>query len=159
MAGFNYAQNIIGLKNGDIHELEVEVANLSTSVLTVKGELEDIDYEEGSSGVWKWKKYKNGKFELFGNEDTTYSGTSSAWGSLYSIDFTGLGSYPFSISTIDFVMGQLSINTTNGVSNVVYSGSTTDAPSYLFIRGTSASIDNQNVRKELYVRGTYPITP
>lgn len=42
MAGFNYAQNIIGLKKGasDIHELEVEVANLSASVLEIKGDVE-----------------------------------------------------------------------------------------------------------------------
>lgn len=45
MAGFNYAQNIIGLKKGDIHELEVEVANLSASVLTIGEVIEDIQNE------------------------------------------------------------------------------------------------------------------
>lgn len=50
MAGFNYAQNIIGLKkgSGDIHELELEVAQLSASILSINGEIEDLsDWGEG----------------------------------------------------------------------------------------------------------------
>lgn len=45
MAGFNYAQNIIGLKKGDVHELEVEVANLSASVLSIGESVEEIELE------------------------------------------------------------------------------------------------------------------
>lgn len=71
MAGFNYAQNIIGLKksNGDIHELELEVAqlsasvlsieldvaNLSASVLTIGEKLEDATtYSTSEKVVGKW---------------------------------------------------------------------------------------------------------
>lgn len=45
MAGFNYAQNIIGLDKvkGDIHELEVDVANLSASVLTISGDVDELE--------------------------------------------------------------------------------------------------------------------
>lgn len=45
MAGFNFAQNIIGLNktNGDIHELEVEVANLSASVLSIAGDVDELE--------------------------------------------------------------------------------------------------------------------
>lgn len=45
MAGFNYAQNIIGIKKGagDIHELEVEVANLSASVLSIGEDVTSLE--------------------------------------------------------------------------------------------------------------------
>lgn len=45
MAGFNYAQNIIGLDKvkGDIHELEVDVASLSASVLTISGDVDELE--------------------------------------------------------------------------------------------------------------------
>lgn len=45
MAGFNYAQNIIGLDKvkGNIHELEVDVANLSASVLTIAGDVDELE--------------------------------------------------------------------------------------------------------------------
>lgn len=45
MAGFNYGQNIIGLNKikGDIHELEVDVANLSASVLTIAGDVDELE--------------------------------------------------------------------------------------------------------------------
>lgn len=45
MAGYNFAQNIIGLKKGagDIHELELEVAQLSASVLTIGEKVEEIE--------------------------------------------------------------------------------------------------------------------
>lgn len=45
MAGFNYAQNIIGLKKGagDIHELELEVAQLSASVLSIAGDVDELE--------------------------------------------------------------------------------------------------------------------
>lgn len=44
MAGFNYAQNIIGFKKsgGDIHELELEVAQLSASVLSIELDVADL---------------------------------------------------------------------------------------------------------------------
>lgn len=47
MAGFNFAQNIIGLKkgSGDIHELELEVAQLSASVLTIKEQIDGVYYK------------------------------------------------------------------------------------------------------------------
>lgn len=45
MAGYNFSQNIIGLNktNGDIHELEVEVANLSASVLSIAGDVDELE--------------------------------------------------------------------------------------------------------------------
>lgn len=57
MAGYNYAQNIIGLKKGagDIHELELEVAQLSASVLTIGEKLEDAttySTDETIVGTW-----------------------------------------------------------------------------------------------------------
>ena len=43
MAGYNFAQNIIGLKkgSGDIRELELEVAQLSASVLEIGEKVEN----------------------------------------------------------------------------------------------------------------------
>ena len=57
MAGYNYAQNIIGLKKGagDIHELELEVAQLSAFVLTIGEKVEDISTystDEKIVGTW-----------------------------------------------------------------------------------------------------------
>lgn len=57
MAGFNYAQNIIGLKkgSGDIHELELEVAQLSASVLTIGEKVENAttySTDEKIVGTW-----------------------------------------------------------------------------------------------------------
>lgn len=47
MAGFNFSQNIIGLDKvkGDVHELEVDVANLSASVLSIAGDVQEIALE------------------------------------------------------------------------------------------------------------------
>lgn len=174
MAGYNFAQNIIGLNktNGDIHELEVEVANLSASVLsigedvsqlnssilTIKGDINDIDYDEGSSGVWKWKKYKNGRFELFGNSEDTETQETTAWGTIHSLNLSGLGNYPFAISTIDNIFGTVTIENANGVSSVVYLNSLTTAPNYIFVRGTNMNSGDYLIHRQLYVAGTYSTT-
>lgn len=57
MAGYNFAQNIIGLKkgDGDIHELELEVSQLSASVLTIGEKVENAttySTDEKIVGTW-----------------------------------------------------------------------------------------------------------
>lgn len=58
MAGYNFSQNIIGLNktNGDVHELEVEVANLSASVAEIALDISQLSastlpYDNDVSGL------------------------------------------------------------------------------------------------------------
>ena len=57
--------------------------------------------ESGSSGIWRWQKWADGRFELLGSTDATANVT-IAWGALYYGQLLGDTAFPFAVSAIDF---------------------------------------------------------
>jgi hypothetical protein len=114
-------------------------------------------FEEGSSGVWTWRKWKNGILELWGNSDEIYTGTFNSWGSVFSLDVSGLGSYPIPFVRIDAITGSCAMGGANASSSITNFNldNLLSAPGYIMIRGTNIGSDNRRLVKNLYVKGTW----
>lgn len=119
--------------------------------------LDSIKYTTGSSGVWKWKKYADGTFDLWGHSSADESNSWNAWGSVFSSDIAGLGDFPFVISAIECLTGSAIIGGVNAACSVTASESLTTAPGYIGIRGTTLGTGTRTVIKTLYVHGTYSV--
>lgn len=131
------------------------------SRITVEDKLDALDllkYTKGSSGVWHWKKYIDGTFELWGYSSGDETNTWNSWGQVFSSDISGLGNFPFTISTIDSITGSCVIGGVNAVATITASVNTTTAPSYIAIRGTTLGTGTRTVIKTLYVTGSYPLS-
>ena len=57
--------------------------------------------ESGSSGIWRWRKWADGSFELLGSTSVS-ADVDKAWGALYYATALSGVSYPFAITAIDF---------------------------------------------------------
>ena len=111
-------------------------------------------YDEGSSGVWEWKKYVNGTFELWGSSEEEATVSTIVWGNIYAIDMAGLGNYPFTIDSITCILGNLTMTNINATCNINAYNLTT-APNYILTRATEVLNRQSTVRKSLYVKGTW----
>lgn len=135
-----------------------ERTTINALITALKSQLIQYEYEEGASGVWTWRKYNDGTIELWGEEESTFSSTFSAWGSIYSLDVAGLGAYPITFTRIDEMHGACGLARVNSVSSIVNFSATaniTTAPSYMMIRGTNIGAEDRTLYKTLYVKGTW----
>ena len=57
--------------------------------------------ESGESGIWRWRKWADGSFELLGAATVT-ADVDRSWGALYYATLLSGESYPFPIAAIDF---------------------------------------------------------
>ena len=57
--------------------------------------------EEGSSGIWRWKKWADGSFELTGGTSVTLD-VDAGWGALYYGTLLVNEAFPFAAASIDF---------------------------------------------------------
>ena len=129
--------------------------------ITVEDKLDALDalkYTEGSSGVWSWRKYANGTFELWGFSSADELNSWSAWGSVFSSNISGLGTFPFTISTFKGVTGTCIIGGVGASSSLTSSLDLTTAPGYMAIRGTTLGEGTRTIIKSMYIVGTYPTT-
>ena len=129
--------------------------------ITVEDKLDALDalkFTEGSSGVWSWRKYANGSFELWGYSAADETNSWHSWGNVFSSDITGLGTFPFTISSFKVVTGSCIIGGVGASSSITSSLDLTTAPNYIAIRGTTLGDGTRTVIKTLYIAGTYPTT-
>lgn len=85
----------------------------------------DYIVEEGTSGIWTYRKWASGIAECWGT--ASYSGSWTAWGSLYALSFNNIN-YPFTFYEVPIVQYTPNIKDTgsnscwagtyNGLSNV-----------------------------------------
>lgn len=106
-----------------------------------------VDYiiEQGTSGIWTYRKWNSGIAECWG-ERSVNSASYSSWGSIYSFDVLGVA-YPTGLfNTTPNCIAQVSASG-NTVSSINSSGgSNTTTPSVTAIRGTTASAGSVKVR-------------
>jgi hypothetical protein len=57
--------------------------------------------ESGSSGIWRWRKWADGSFELLGSTSVS-ADVDRSWGALYYATALSGVSYPFTITAIDY---------------------------------------------------------
>lgn len=128
-----------------------------TQLARVLSELKQFEYTDHASGVWRWREYADGTVELWGEEDSTYSGSFNAWGAIFSLDVAGLGSYPVTFTRIDELHGGCGLGGANAASSLTNYSDTASlgsAPGYTMIRGNNIGAGDRNLYKSLYVRGS-----
>lgn len=115
-----------------------------------------VDYTEGSSGVWHYKKYANGTCEIWGYSSQTMQPQLNSWGTWYSAEMPSLGAYPFTLTAIHSILGTVTITNASGFGEIKESiGSLSNAPTYIFARPTTIGVEDRTVIRTLYVRGTW----
>lgn len=130
------------------------VVSVSGSDISV-GAVDVPTYEEGSSGNFKYRKWSDGTLEMWGYKEDTDTVTLVTWGSWYGCDFDGLGQYPIAFTSIHYINGNVVIDGYNGISSIVYPTTLTNAPAYIWDRGTTIASGTRRYRRYLYVKGTW----
>lgn len=128
---------------------------IETEINNINAVLNGCKYTADSSGNWKWKKYEDGTFDLWGHSSNDESNSWSPWGSVFSSDISGLGDFPFNISDIECITGSAIIGGANAAASITASESLTTAPGYIAIRGTTLGTGTRTIVRTLYVHGTY----
>lgn len=131
------------------------------SRITIEDKLDALDalkFTEGSSGVWSWRKYANGTFELWGFSVADETNEWNAWGSVFSSNISGLGAFPFTITSFKSITGSCIIGGVGASSSLTSALDNTNAPGYIAIRGTTLGTGTRTVIKSLHAVGTYPTT-
>ena len=114
-----------------------------------------VDYivEQGTDGIWTYRKWNSGVAECWGYKLTT--GTFSAWGSVYSHDVPA-ENFPTGLFTaMPFCVSNSSCTTQNTVCGPNSDYTTKDhAPGITLLRGASAT-GTLNFASWYYAKGTW----
>lgn len=104
----------------------------------------DFVVEEGTSGIWKYRKWNNGTAQLWGSVTKTAS-IKSAWGNLYAVaerDRFARVNYPFTFVSVPTEMtyahggsSAFSMVTSTSADGWNFSNSTTKTAMYTLLRG------------------------
>ena len=128
-----------------------EVSDFVDSLAGQGANLADYVVEQGTSGIWIYRKWSSGIAEAWAITNTvSYAMTNAVGGNGYATDYWSLPSGLFtSITTID-------VNRVDGgsglVSFSVYSSSTTQFNYYVWIAGTTATV---SMRVGMNVKGRW----
>lgn len=112
--------------------------------------------EEGTSGIWTYRKWSNGKAEVFGKIPIRSLAVSTALGSWYRSEVVSGSdySYPITFSAIPVVSMQYATsNGTGGLMWLTTQGTRSAPPDFYIIRPTSSSGVTGDVN--VYVEGTW----
>ena len=98
--------SILGINKGEyLNSVTVTLTNVHTSTLpsdVIQANLIDFVEEQGTSGVWVYRKWHSGFAECWGYHTVSGLNISTAWGSWYSSPAIVLPSFPFTFSgTLD----------------------------------------------------------
>lgn len=111
--------------------------------------------EEGTSGIWTYRKWASGTVELWGKK--TYSSLSAmtAFGALYRTTDITIDNYPFSVYNANVQVSTFSvynINNSQAFPMASSEGTSSAPPTYWLVRPTQGSSVSGGFM--LYVRGT-----
>lgn len=151
-------------ENGDIKKSSVNVTpagiKISTqgsltisSTYTRDGYGKILSSIEGSSGIWRYKKWSSGTVELWGSQNVSGAACNTSFGSsLYRSEVISPPSFPFTV--YDPIL--TSSFEGDGYGAFLWSTSTTTTtspPSYYLVRNTSGTINNGKIN--FHVIGTW----
>lgn len=111
-----------------------------------------VSYVEGTSGIWTYRKWSNGKVELWGAYSVSNLACSTALGNMYRTDAFSVGSFPFSVNNTKLTASYESAGY-GGFLWATSLTSSTSPPSYYLIRPTSATIASGKII--FHVTGTW----
>jgi hypothetical protein len=134
---------------------ETITRNDLTNILNEVLPSQSVDYivEQGTSGIWTYRKWNSGIAECWGYKLT--SGTWSSWGSVYSHDVPP-ENFPTGLFTsTPYCVANCSCTDSNSVSGTNANYTTaTNAPGLTLLRGTSGS-GSHNFATWYYAKGTW----
>lgn len=109
--------------------------------------------EEGTSGIWTYRKWSNGKAEVFGKIPISALAVSTALGSWYRSAVVSGSSYKYPITFASIPVVNTDYTTSNGTGGMMWlttQGTTTAPPDFYIIRPTSSNgvTGSVNVRVE-----------
>lgn len=112
-----------------------------------------IIVEEGTSGIWTYRKWSNGKAEVFGKIPISALAVSTALGSWYRSAVVSGSSYKYPLTFASIPVVNTDYVTSNGTGGMMWlttQGTTTAPPDFYIIRPTSSSgvTGSVNVRVE-----------
>lgn len=112
-----------------------------------------IIVEEGTSGIWTYRKWSNGKAEVFGKIPISALAVSTALGSWYRSAVVSGSSYRYPLTFASIPVVNTDYVTSNGTGGMMWlttQGTTTAPPDFYIIRPTSSSgvTGSVNVRVE-----------
>lgn len=106
----------------------------------VKGSpMEDYVVEQGTSGIWIYRKWASGIAECWGVSDAITQTTSTDWNVMTSNTATPSIAYPFTFKNSPVVSPSVHIHDGNFWLVTFNAGSTTKTPTYQIARGKSAT--------------------
>ena len=146
----------IGMELGTLSTTLSEALGIGdTSSSTSSGGGSGVDYitEEGTEGIWTWRKWSSGIAECWGTMSQTITGWAT-WGNLYEgTASTHTATYPNGLfsSTPDFWANGKG-SSIGYVVETYSSGSATTTPEVYAVRGNSGSTGTINI--SLYAKGT-----
>lgn len=122
--------------------LDQEVTQHSGNPVSAQAVYSAIDkiVEQGTSGIWTYRKYESGIAECWGSKN--YKGsTSTTWGSLYTLSCTP-PTYPLSFTAKPVVTRDLTQNTGTSCWLTGWSaGSVTSMGTFALVRTSSGTVD------------------
>jgi len=122
---------------------ESEVTEFIDSLNLTAANAVDYIVEEGTSGMWSWRKWNSGIAECWGSHTQTITGT-VAWGGMYYTKPTESINYPTSLFTDPPTVNVANVSAaTQG--SVAFSGNNATRCAVYVIRGTSASASSSVV--------------
>ena len=145
----------IGMELGTLSTTLSEALGIGETSSTSGGSGGGADYitEEGTEGIWTWRKWASGVAECWGT--MTQNITSwSAWGSLYEgIASSHTATYPNGLftSTPDFWANSKGNATVGAFIEIAGQGSATTTPQVYALRPTTGNLGNFNF--SLYAKG------
>lgn len=135
--------------NASIKNLEATHASFETITAGrfkgVSASLENLSFTEGTSGIWSYRKWSNGRVELFGSYTVSGVSCSNQFGSaMYRSDALTIASFPFSIYEPNLTASYES----NGYGAFLWATSTTtetSPPTYYLVRAESGTINSGKI--------------
>lgn len=132
--------------------LSLQKKSLSINAVDGEHSIQDYVVAHDRSGSWEYWKWASGLAICI--SDTHCSGNfgNSAWGSVYDDDvFSTPGAYPFTFKAVPFCFAARTTADTDSYNSnfswiAMCGGSTTKAPSFELVRGTTATIGHPYLR-------------
>ncbi|MBQ8803486.1 MAG: hypothetical protein IJZ53_07635 [Tyzzerella sp.] len=143
------------LKTGEKHssifakisQMFKNIRYLYKTVAELNGKLPDYIVEQGTSGIWTYRKWNSGIVELFGytTGNSTYYSTNSTWGYSHLAQIN----LPFTLTSCRYV--NASVRFGSGTATVMRINESVTAPIIYF----DANLDSDTYRINIEVKGAW----
>lgn len=144
---FDTEMNSVGLNQFPNHNESFEIAG---DLYINASKLADFPIEDGTDGIWTYRKWASGLAECWGNATGTASFTRT-WGGLYICDAFTV-SFPSGL----FIANPIAVMSAQGGNSlIVFNGGTLNATSMKIQAGRGSSTSNYNYFIGIHVKGRW----